>query len=271
LLLIRDYLRLNYGVSPDAAKQICLLLNFKKNTKEKRLNMDDVKENIFKLYGITIPIPVISHIYFGLIFDCIRGYDQNIAWFGWNNKMINSQNKIIMDVFTKCKDKGGHFLEHTLIGKFRAIISKINELQKNGNNEIKILNETEQKIKISVLKQERIDFYKEMIKKRKSVDMEELDDDEILDKIGWRDPPTPDLLFNRPVMINGSLINWMDSKNFLITHQDKVKYRQIMKQCAKYTKAFGNGAIVSLGFVKTHKKIKNDVMFLDASYWLLSF
>merc|ERR1712032_361958 len=110
--------------------------------------------------------------------------------------------------------------EHTLIGKFRAIISKINEKIKNKN--------------------ENVD------------DLNDLDDDEILEKIGWIDPSTPDLLFNRPIMINGSFINWIDSKNFLITHQDKVKYRKVMKQAGKYNKVFGNGAIVCLGFVKTH-------------------
>eukprot|EP01084_Bolivina_argentea_P241207 404986_1 len=262
MLLIREFLKLNFAISGNNAKAICILLSQKIN----KPNMSDIKDEIFKLYGVTFSIAILNAIFVGVMTDCIRGYNQNIAWLGWNNKVKQSGTKILKGMVM---GKGAHFLEHTLIGKFRSIIVKINEKIEDEKDKIKILNESEQKLKISELRQEKIRGYKQ-VNGILDENGNELKDFEILQKVGWNDPPTPDLLFNRPVMINGTFIHWMDAKNFLITHQDKVKNRKILKQVAKYNKAFGNGAIVCLGFVEQPIKFQKSVMLLDSSYWELS-
>merc|ERR1719242_2274899 len=78
--------------------------------------------------------------------------------------MISSKHEIVEEIFSKCEGKGGHFLEHTLIGKFRALIGKINENIADESGHVRILNESEQKQRIHHLKQEQIVFYKEMMK-----------------------------------------------------------------------------------------------------------
>lgn len=271
VLLIRDYLKCNFGVLPDVARKICILINTLKITDDSKLliMLNTTKDNINKLYSINLSIPILHSIYFGLRFDCIRSYSPHFAWINWNKKIINSNNKLLIKIFEKSKGRGSHFLEHTLIGKFRAIIDKINDKIKNENDKYTILNEVEQKIKIQQLKQEKIRFYKEQ--NPNDIDLEQ---DEILNKIGWNDPSTPDLLFNKPLMINGSYINWIDAKNYFITFQDKLKYRSLMRQSRKYVNTFGCGAIVCIGFVKKNDKsslyITNGVIILDASYWTLN-
>eukprot|EP01083_Nonionella_stella_P118649 354284_1 len=265
VLLIRSYLKCQFGLTPDVAKQICVLLSSAPRTR----NLSDLQQSIERIYGVLIPIESLHSVHFGNMFDCIRGYNQHFAWKGWNDRIINTGHKSLVKMFKKCKGKGAHFLEHTLIGKLRGIIAKINENIEDKNEHFAILNETQQKQKILRIKEEKIAHYKQNM--NSNVESEEaMSDVKVLKAIGWRDPPTPDLLFNKPILINGMFVHWMDAKNFMITHQDKVKYRRVMAQNSKYNKTFGAGAMVCLGFVKTHNKRKNDCMFLDASYWVLS-
>ena len=77
---------------------------------------------------------------------------------------------------------------------------------------------------------------------------------------------TPDILFDEPIKINNTIINWIEIKNFTIYGMHL--YNELIKQCNKYTEKYKNGAIISRGF--EYDSIKNihsfkDVLFLDGS------
>eukprot|EP00485_Elphidium_margaritaceum_P020994 CAMPEP_0202713260 /NCGR_PEP_ID=MMETSP1385-20130828/52460_1 /ASSEMBLY_ACC=CAM_ASM_000861 /TAXON_ID=933848 /ORGANISM="Elphidium margaritaceum" /LENGTH=555 /DNA_ID=CAMNT_0049373555 /DNA_START=8 /DNA_END=1675 /DNA_ORIENTATION=- len=303
LLLVREYLKCNFNVDHHGARQICVLLCVqqampsesesasaakhgtaahaqKQNKTAMRAALSMLhaaQKSIEQSFAVQISIGVLQSMYDAIMMDCIRGYHPDVAWRGWTKKMIATRHNVLHEIYSRCKGKGSHFLEHTLIGKFRGIVDKINEQIVNEADRIVILNESEQKAKIYALQQARIALYKSMEQKTKKKSKTKNNssghnqpaesDAEILETIGWVDPATPDLLFNKPVMVNGTLIHWMDAKNYLVTYQDKVKYRKTIERGFKYTQTFGNGAIVSLGFVKSWKQVKYDIMLLDASDW----
>ncbi len=97
--------------------------------------------------------------------------------------------------------------------------------------------------------------------------LETMTNDQILKEIGWRNPPTPDIVFSEPILINGAHVTWIDAKNFFLTYLDKVRWNKIQRQCLRCTEAFGPGALVCLGFMKGTRPPQKDVMFLDGSCW----
>ena len=156
-LLIRDYLKCNFGATPRIAKAICaLLITLNVYEYDKiLLLLSTAQNNIQNLHKIDITIPVLHAIYFGLRFDCIRGNSPHFAWGGWGQKIINCGNKLLTEVWNRSHGKGAHFIEHALVGKFRGIIDKINEKIENEADKITILNEIEQKLKIEQIKQDK--------------------------------------------------------------------------------------------------------------------
>lgn len=59
---------------------------------------------------------------------------------------------------------------------------------------------------------------------------------------------TPDILFEKGVMINGQRVHWIDMKNYFVTPKDGFMWKKMKQTCSKYTKAFGEGAILCKGF-----------------------
>ena len=59
---------------------------------------------------------------------------------------------------------------------------------------------------------------------------------------------TPDILSKTPVIINGRIIKWMDSKNMVFTPgtADEREIEDFKKQINDYCKLFGEGAVVFL-------------------------
>jgi len=112
-----------------------------------------------------------------------------------------------------------------------------------------------------------IQKYRETLKKDKTSNNNKapLTDDEILKIIDWKHPVTPDITFNKPIMINGNYINWIDCKHWFITKYDIIQFRKLKKTCIKYLDIFGSGAVVSLGYVQLQYPIKEGIIFLDAS------
>lgn len=55
-------------------------------------------------------------------------------------------------------------------------------------------------------------------------------------------PKTPDALLDRPIRLNGVIINWIESK---ASFGDEIELRKnVRKQLKPYTELFGNGAVV---------------------------
>lgn len=74
---------------------------------------------------------------------------------------------------------------------------------------------------------------------------------------------TPDLLFRRPIKVNGREIMWVDAKNFYACDVPFIR-RSLETQAAKYNKYFGAGAFMfHYGFSENYKDTK-DVLYLSS-------
>lgn len=232
------------------------------------LKLQEMKFNINQQFSVNIPMNEIISIHNGLIMDCIRGYNPSLAWNLFHKRLIAKQHPWMTHILVKSKYFGGQFLEHIMLGKIRSIVDKINssrEKMQNNYQRIQVLSEEDQHQKIEKMKEEKIAFYRSI--KHKIKGKSDMTDEEILAEIGWKMPPTPDVVFSRAILINNSAVHWLDAKNYLITHQDRIKYRKLQQTTKKYNQTFGTGAYVCMGFVFSGKKRKNELKLLDASYW----
>lgn len=74
---------------------------------------------------------------------------------------------------------------------------------------------------------------------------------------------TPDLLFRRPVKVNGREIMWVDAKNFYACDVPFIR-RSLEEQAAKYNKYFGAGAFMfHYGFSERYQDTP-DVLYLSS-------
>lgn len=72
---------------------------------------------------------------------------------------------------------------------------------------------------------------------------------------------TPDILFKKPIVVNGTEIYWIDYKDYMGCPESYL-YESNVKQAAKYNAAFGNGALMyHYGHVEMEIK---DTLLLDA-------
>jgi hypothetical protein len=79
---------------------------------------------------------------------------------------------------------------------------------------------------------------------------------------------TPDFLFTSPVNIGGTLIHWLDAKNYPM-YGSRLTAKSIARQAVKYTAAFGPGAMVFSGGLMCEARVlpkKSDQpLLLDGS------
>ncbi len=78
-------------------------------------------------------------------------------------------------------------------------------------------------------------------------------------------PPTPDILFDGPVMVNGHMIYWMDAKAYP-WYGSLLVAKKITKQANKYNNLFGLGAFVFKGGVGADNYLKSQALLLDGSH-----
>jgi hypothetical protein len=83
--------------------------------------------------------------------------------------------------------------------------------------------------------------------------------------------PTPDVLFLRPIHINGRLVKWMDAKMYYgsVTYacNNKIPNGKLIKQAQRYNTFYGGqGAFVfGQGYCADLKEVVNEAMLLDAT------
>ena len=68
-------------------------------------------------------------------------------------------------------------------------------------------------------------------------------------RAGKRDRgPTPDVLFLKPVKINGVLVNWLDAKQYyasaILAHNKAIPNGKLKNQAFRYNEKYGTGAFV---------------------------
>jgi len=76
---------------------------------------------------------------------------------------------------------------------------------------------------------------------------------------------TPDFLLNSPVYINGQIVNWIDVKNYTL-YKNRFLSQRLLQQSIKYTKAFGNGAMIFSGGITCDVLLDNNTLLLDGSH-----
>lgn len=83
--------------------------------------------------------------------------------------------------------------------------------------------------------------------------------------------PTPDVLFLRPVHINGRLVKWIDAKLYyasaMFAHNKRIPNGKLRDQAQRYNQHFGgNGAFVfGQGFCIDLQRIVTNALLLDAT------
>lgn len=70
---------------------------------------------------------------------------------------------------------------------------------------------------------------------------------------------TPDIIFRKPITVNGFNISWVEVKNYVMSNS-KVCNRYIKKQLTEYPKIFGKGLFVFRGGICVDSK-NSDVIF----------
>jgi hypothetical protein len=75
---------------------------------------------------------------------------------------------------------------------------------------------------------------------------------------------TPDILFLEPVYINGTKINWIDVKDYVLTDISFI-HKSNRKQADKYTQKWGPGAILYTKGIVNGIKLDN-TMILDGTF-----
>ena len=83
--------------------------------------------------------------------------------------------------------------------------------------------------------------------------------------------PTPDVLFLKPVRINGQLVKWLDAKQYYASasyaHNPKLPNGKLSKQAQRYRQYYGEkGAFVfAQGYCVQLQQIISDALLLDAT------
>jgi len=83
--------------------------------------------------------------------------------------------------------------------------------------------------------------------------------------------PTPDVLFLRPISINGRLVKWIDAKLYYASvtyaRNTKIPNGKLLKQAQRYNTHFGGqGAFVfGQGYCADLEEVVSEAMLLDAT------
>lgn len=82
--------------------------------------------------------------------------------------------------------------------------------------------------------------------------------------------PTPDVLFLKPVKINGVLVSWLDAKQYyasaILAHKEAIPNGKLKNQALRYNEKYGLGAFVfARGFCAEPSFVVENALLLDAT------
>ena len=98
------------------------------------------------------------------------------------------------------------------------------------------------------------------------IDTKIWDEDAMRNKMSYKSgAPTPDLCFKSPIVINNRRIQWIEIKNYCLIRGKYGKHllSDLEKQCKRYTKVYGRGAVVCRGY-QSSLRLPHNTMLLDA-------
>ena len=89
---------------------------------------------------------------------------------------------------------------------------------------------------------------------------------------------TPDIKFDKPIIINKMLIHWIDVKYYYVSCSDDIGFKSVRHSVKKYCQNIGSGAILCCGYNKNmyHKiceyyselNLQDQFIFLDGTHFI---